>query len=140
MIQAEGHPLVITGHSRLESNEIGGSPLDRLIPPNVEKQTASDALNQVTTLCGTPSGIPIVLGTLPNNLLNRFTVDGFTEPTSCRERLLRILSQVHFNLTYALLYDVSSHTYVLNVVPARRTIVGTDGMPSSVPLQNPSSK
>jgi hypothetical protein len=127
---------VVSGQSRSGPGSLTGGMFDVAIKPDSRREVVSEALQKLENECSA-AGVPLQMGTVPRNAISQSFVEGFGGALSCREQLGRILSAVQYSLTYDLLYDIGSHGYFLNIVPARRSVVGADGKPTSVPIGKP---
>ena len=54
---------------------------------------------------------------------------------SCRSELERILQALPYAMEYHILYDIGSHTYVWNIVPAFQVAPGSGGVENLIPIK-----
>lgn len=97
------------------------SILDELITIPAQEGNGYEMLTAICKAVSDVTGIPVVVGTIPNNLFARHEglLEADAEPA--KEVLLRTLRSIHPRLTWRLLYGPSRERYALNVrgTPAR---------------------
>jgi hypothetical protein len=124
----------VSGQSHSQTSSFFTRVLDRQMLPSSNRESASDALQTLATQCGSAAGVSIGLGTVPSNALATSYVERHEGPLNCREQLGRILAALPHPARYALLYDINSRAYYLNVVTAHRLVVGPDGQMTVAPI------
>ena len=87
------------------------------IEPEVKSVSLDEDLQHLVAKCAARSGVAIVLGTMPGQVTSMYMIAPADKMMGCREELLRIMSVVPSSLRYALLYDIGSRSFVLNIVP-----------------------
>lgn len=135
------HPMdevfIASGRSRTQQSPVFIGVLDASFNPSPQPVIAAIALEELINQCTYNGGITITLGTIPNDAINQSVVAGYNGSISCRAGLRRILAAIPYALTYALLYDIGSRSYVLNIVPAHQAVIGIDGKSTLVPIRKP---
>jgi hypothetical protein len=123
----------VLGRSRFQSSS-SVPVLSHDMRPSRISESASEAVQEVVTQCGATAGVPIEIGTVPSNALSTTQVEGHDGTLSCREQVGRILTALGHPVRYALLYDINTRSYYLNIVPAHRLVAGPDGKQTVAPL------
>lgn len=128
--------MVVVGQSGKQGSAMP-TILDREFKADAQAKNGLAALEDFTSRCSGLQGTPITVGVIPVNALSHASVPGETKGISCRNRLDIVLHAVHAVLSYSLLFDPGSESYVLNIVPAHHLIKDENGQKKIVQLPLP---
>lgn len=97
----------------------------------------TSAVSLVASRCSQASGQSLTLGTVAINAINSTHVTFQGGQVKCREALSQVLDGADNELSYAMLYDLISKSFILNVVPAIRIWTDARGNQMMTLLKNP---
>lgn len=115
--------VVPTGRlSREGRNEAFQSILSTTLeiePTGTEPQSAIEALRNLVDSLGRTTDVPVVLGTIPTNLLRQSTVASNPGTRSAREELVRILASTGQGVSWQLFFGNEPEVWALNIYLVR---------------------
>lgn len=90
------------------------SILDVLVTMAAQERTAEEAITFALRQVADQTGIPVLLGTVPHNLLLQTKVETAVFEQSARQVLLKILSATGQRISWQLFFDPGLSVYVFN--------------------------
>lgn len=137
--QSDGSYAVVGVTTRDDSGKVVGAPplldLPISIPP--ASRTVADTLRLIVAVLSGKTGTPIVMGTMPSNLIHQLRVHVGGAGVPARSLLLKTVAETRRKLVWTLLYDPQFQRYVLNMAIATRRVYRMFGEHAVVPLDAP---